>query len=221
MRGTSVAPDDRRLAVARDRAVAAAVHATFQRSGRARRRHTGRSTNARRGGHDYAAALDGPRAHHALADRIGKLRVATEERSHIRRGPGTFSAGTTTDTAAEDVAHRRVRISDFISGETRGRAADQARVAVAAQPVADQVRGQGSLIDVTIHELIGSDEGPRTKIDFAGTNAARPSPSAVKSGAGIWPVGPVVVRAIAVVPTHRSPADVARAEHPVNPGRRV
>ena len=45
---TAIAPDERRLAAARDRAVAAAIHAAFERAARAGRRHTGRSTGAHR-----------------------------------------------------------------------------------------------------------------------------------------------------------------------------
>src|SRR5207248_8284148 len=99
--------------------------------------------------------------------------------------------------------------------------ADEACIAIAAQSIADQVRRQRSLIDATIHELIRSNEGPRTEIDFAGTNAARPSPTDIEPGARIRPVRPVVVWAIAVVPTHRRPAYVARAVHPVDPRGRV
>src|SRR5258706_484030 len=208
LRGAAVAADDRRLGT-RHGAVGTTIHPSFERPARAWCRNARGRTGAGRIGEDDSAPLHRLGADHALAHGIGKLRVATEERCHIRRGPGTFSAGTTTDTTAEDIADRRVRIFDVGSGEATRRAADEAPAAVAAQPVADCIRRERGLIDMTVQELIRGDERPWTEVDHAGVNPSRPAAAIIEAGPLIGPVGPVVIGTKAVVPAHRRPADVA------------
>src|SRR5262249_22028231 len=93
----AVAIDDATAALADLAAHAAAAvarNSAFESSAGSRRGHAG--GRAGRPGQRLIAAIS---ARHAFANADSKLRVAAEERSHVRRAAGAFFAGTTTDTA--------------------------------------------------------------------------------------------------------------------------
>src|SRR5439155_15367046 len=140
-------------------------------------------------------------------------------------GPGALFAGTTTDSAADDVIHRSGRVSHFRTGEARRSAGDRGHpdIRIAQQTLPNHVCGHCRRIDAGGDNAVRGDERPRTQIDVVQSHIAVSAitKSEFESGSRIRAIGPAVVRPIAVIPAGRSPAYISRPIHPVDPCRRV
>src|SRR6202022_1772841 len=97
------------------------------------------------------------------------------------------------------------------------------RVRSAQQARPNDVGAERGLIPARGDDAVGVEEGPWPQIDVMHPHPAvgTEADSEVESVARVWPIRPPVVRPIAVVPTRRRPADVARAVQPVHPCRRI